>query len=148
MVSRLSGPSSEQLGYVVRKVTATQNGTGYTVTAPEVARYCVQGAKPAISFDERFMVTHHYVDDDDATDLGFSSAADPGFADYKSKGAANIIVVDLTTGARTRVTTMAPGQYALFPHFRSDGWIYFDVRTNGNGEHIVATDAALMIAGE
>jgi hypothetical protein len=147
MVSRLSGPNSEQLGYVIRRVTATPNGSGYTVTAPEVARYCVQGAKPAISFDERFMVTHHYVDDDDAADLGFSSASDPEFQAYKTKGAANIIVVDLTTGARTRVTGMQPGQYALFPHFRSDGWIYFLVRDSNSGkEYVVASDAALELA--
>jgi hypothetical protein len=41
---------------------------------------------------------------------------------------------------------MQPGQYALFPHFRSDGWIYFMVRTLGTeNEHIVASDAALVI---
>ena len=40
---------------------------------------------------------------------------------------------------------MAPGQYALFPHFRSDGWIYFIVRGDAGGEHIVASDAALAI---
>lgn len=41
---------------------------------------------------------------------------------------------------------MQPGQYALFPHFRSDGWIYFIVRTqNTSTEHIVASDAALTL---
>jgi hypothetical protein len=35
------------------------------------------------------------------------------------------MLVDLRTGAVQRLTTMHPGQYALFPHFRSDGWIYF-----------------------
>jgi len=41
---------------------------------------------------------------------------------------------------------MEPGQYALYPHFRSDGWIYFMVRTLGQGsEHIVASDAALRL---
>jgi len=39
---------------------------------------------------------------------------------------------------------MQPGQYALYPHFRSDGWIYFLVRDKNNGkEHAVASDAAL-----
>ena len=57
---------------------------------------------------------------------------------------ANIIVVDLLTGARTRVTTMQAGQYALFPHFRSDGWFYFLVRdSNTDKEYAVASDVAL-----
>jgi hypothetical protein len=35
--------------------------------------------------------------------------------------------------------------YALFPHFRSDGWIYADIRdTNAGHEYIVASDAALL----
>jgi hypothetical protein len=41
---------------------------------------------------------------------------------------------------------MNPGQYALFPHFRSDGWIYFVVRTvDSQDEVIVASDAALVL---
>ncbi len=44
---------------------------------------------------------------------------------------------------------MGPGQYALFPHFRSDGWLYFLVRTTGStGEHIVASDVAMVLAAE
>jgi hypothetical protein len=43
---------------------------------------------------------------------------------------------------------MQPGQYALFPHFRSDGWIYFMVRTfGGETEYVVASDAALLLEG-
>jgi hypothetical protein len=39
---------------------------------------------------------------------------------------------------------MAPGQYAVYPHFRSDGWIYFIVRDNNHGvEYVTASDAAL-----
>jgi hypothetical protein len=107
----------------------------------------VQGAKPNFSFDERFMVTHHYVTDADAVELGFSGASDPGFQAYRDKGASNLYLIDLTTGARTRITGMKPGQYALYPHFRSDGWIYFLVRTPGDaGERIVASDAALVLA--
>jgi hypothetical protein len=41
---------------------------------------------------------------------------------------------------------MNPGQYALYPHFRNDGWIYFLVRdTNTDVEHIVASDFALRL---
>ncbi|MEZ4366383.1 MAG: hypothetical protein R2939_08860 [Kofleriaceae bacterium] len=78
----------------------------------EVARYCDQGAKPSISFDERFAVTHH----------------------YEADGSANIYLIDLRTGVRSKVTTMAHGQYALFPHFRSDNWFYFLVRDSNTGD--------------
>jgi hypothetical protein len=141
VVSRLAGPGSRQLGYVMHQITATPSGQSYTVTATEVGRYCTKGAKVSISFDERYMVTHHYVEDGDAADLGLSTS-DPQWTAYRTKGAANIVVIDLVTGARTRVTHMQPGQYALFPHFRSDGVIYFVVRdTNTDGEYVVASDA-------
>ena len=43
-----------------------------------------------------------------------------------------------------RITAMKPGQFALYPHFRSDGWLYFIVRdANGRKEYIVASDWAL-----
>ena len=117
----------------------------------EVARYCVQGAKPAISYDERFAVYHHYIGggasaDADARELGFTGASDPGYAMYASRGAANVYLVELATGRTTRVTHMGPGQYALFPHFRSDGWIYFLIRTPAAAaEHVIASDAALLM---
>ena len=147
VVSRLAGPNAEQLGYTLRRVNATANGSGYNVTTTEVGRYCVKGAKAGISFDERFLVTHHYVEAGDFAELGYASASDPEFVALRDKGAANIILVDLLTGTRTRVTTMKAGQYALFPHFRSDNWIYFLVRDNNTGKDlIVASDAALVLA--
>jgi hypothetical protein len=48
-------------------------------------------------------------------------------------------------GQSRRITHTAPGQYALFPHFRSDGWIYFVVRTIQGDEYFVASDAALSL---
>jgi hypothetical protein len=57
------------------------------------------------------------------------------------------VVVDLLTHATTVVTRMNPGQYALYPHFRSDGWMYFLVRDSNTGvEHVVASDAAILAA--
>jgi len=42
------------------------------------------------------------------------------------------------------VTNVKAGQMAIFPHFRSDGWIYFLVRDlNSSKEYVVASDAAL-----
>ena len=81
----------------------------------------------------------------DAAEYGFAGADDPGFAPYLSKGASNVVLVDLATHKTIVVTHMNPGQYALYPHFRSDGWLYFLVRdtNNGGAEHLVASDLAL-----
>lgn len=142
---RLAGPNAQQIGYVLHHVAAIKDAAGYTVQAPEVARICVRGAKANFSFDERFLVTHHYVDGSDAAEYGFTGADDPGFAPYLQKGASNVVLVDLSTHKTTIVTHMSPGQYALYPHFRSDGWLYFLVRdtNNGGAEHLVASDLAL-----
>jgi hypothetical protein len=144
-IGRVSGPSDRQIGFVLRKVNATLNGNNYTITSPEIARYCLSGGKPAFSFDERFIVYHHYVTGQDATEMGFTSPQDPGFAPYLSQGAANTYLMDLQTGVPIRITNMAPGQYALFPHFRSDGWIYIQVRDANGHEYTVASDAALIL---
>ena len=59
----------------------------------------------------------------------------PGSFDPLTNGHVNI----------TRVTTMGPGQYALYPHFRSDRWMNVLVRTLGTTrEHVVASDAARL----
>ena len=142
------GNASGQLGYVLRKITTTPSGSSYTVSTQEIGRYCTQGAKPSFSFDEKYIVTHHYVGANDWQDLGFTSANDPTFKDMLAKGTSNIILVNIATGVRTRVTNMKPGQYALFPHFRSDGWFYFLVRDNSGSEkkeYAVASDAALTL---
>jgi hypothetical protein len=146
VISRVAGPNQSQLGYVLRKVNATPNGTGYDITAPEIARYCVKGAKPAFSYDDRWLVYHHYINDSDAVSLGFTGAADPDFAQYRIKGAANVYLMDLRTGVTTRVTNMQPGQYALFPSFRADGWLYILVKDRNRGiESAIASPAALFL---
>lgn len=146
VLTRLRGPSESQLGFVMREVVATPTQEGYDIILPEVARYCFNGGKPAFSYDERWLVLHHYVGDADALELGFLSPDESGFSGYQQQGASNIYLLDTLTGQTTRLTHMKPGQYALFPHFRSDGWIYFIVRTLGeNSEHIVASDGALRI---
>ena len=73
------------------------------------------------------------------------AATTRGIAPYLTKGASNIVLVDLQTHKTTVVTHMNPGQYALYPHFRSDGWLYFLVRdvNAGGAEHLVASDLAL-----
>jgi hypothetical protein len=145
VISRVAGPTG-QLGFLMRAVVATQTPAGYEVTAPEVARYCVNGGKPSFSFDERLLTYHHYVEASDAEELGFEGPDDPAFAPYLTDGAANVYILDILTGQTQRVTNMAPGEYALYPHFRSDGWIYFMVRevAADESETIAATDAALV----
>jgi hypothetical protein len=150
VMMRFAGTDGRQLGFVLRAITATPtpDGAGYDVAAPEIARYCYAGGKPGFSYDERWAVLHHYVTDTDADarDLGFTGTLDPGFAPYRTRGAANLYLLDLATGTRTRISNMAPGQYALFPHFRSDGWIYAQVRdlATPSREYTIATDAALL----
>jgi hypothetical protein len=149
VVTRVAGAGSSQVGFRLRQVIMTPSGGGYTVDAPAIGMYCETGGKPGFSFDERWMAIHHYVEADDAVELGFTGPSDPAFAPYLSQGAANVYLIDLVTGDKIRVTNMGPGQYALFPHFRSDDWMYFMVRVEGVGvEYIVASDAALLVGGE
>jgi hypothetical protein len=153
LISRVSGPGNDQLGFVLRNMIATPNGPSYSITAPEVARYCVNGGKPAFSYDERWIVYHHYITNSavDAVDLGFTGTGDPGFAPYANRGTANIYLIEAATGQIQRITNMRPGQYALYPHFRSDGWIYYQVRDIGapgggdETEYSVALDTALLL---
>ena len=148
LIARVAGPESRQIGFVLRRVDATSTPAGYQIETPEIARYCVNGGKPSFSFDERWLTYHHYVTEADAVDLGFTGPDDPAFEPYLQQGAANVYVIDVLTGDVERVTSMGPGEYALYPHFRSDGWIYFMVRAPGPGETIAATDAALVLGGE
>ena len=148
-IGRVAGPNDRQLGYVLRKVNATLVGSTYDITSPEIARYCISGGKPGFSYDERFIVYHHYVTGTDATEMGFTGPSDPAFQPYLTQGAANVYLMDLRTGVPVRITNMAPGQYALFPHFRSDGWIYLQVRdSNAAHEYTTASDAALILADQ
>lgn len=128
-----------QLGYQVRQVTGTFAGDGYRFTLKPIGRICMAGNKANFSFDERFLVTHHYLTREDF-------ASDAEFAKYKEKGGADIIITDFVTGKKQRITHMNPGQFALFPHFRSDGWLYFMVRDASGTtkkEFIAASDWAI-----
>ena len=150
LMTRFVDAAGAYQGYILNRLDASHEGAAITASATEIGRYCVQGAKPAFSYDERYITFHHYIGDGptadaDARELGFSGAADAGFTEYATNGASNIYIMDLLTGRTTRVTTMGPGQYALYPYFRSDGWIYFIVRTLGTtNEAVIASDAALL----
>jgi hypothetical protein len=151
LLTRFVDEGGAYQGYILHRLQTSHTGAAVMASTTEIARYCVQGAKPAFSYDERYITYHHYVGggahaDEDAAELGFTGSGDAGFAEYAAQGAANVYVLDLLTGVSTRVTTMGPGQYALYPHFRNDGWIYFTVRTLGTtNETVVASDAALLL---
>jgi hypothetical protein len=149
-VSRPTGSTFSTAGYALSSLSyETVDATHFNVTATEIARYCARGGTPTFSYDERWLTYHHYIDEDDAVELGFEGASDVNFAAYTSDGAANVYIIDLPTGARRRVTHMAAGQYALYPHFRSDGWLYFLVRDRNTGnEYLAASNAAILAAAE
>ena len=110
---------------------------GYTMEAKQIGRICLPGGKANFSFDERFLVTHHYLKREDFK-------TDEEYAPFKDKSTADIYVVDLLTGETIRVTNMAPGQLALFPHYRSDGWLYFHVRdSNSDKQYYAVSDVTL-----
>ena len=136
LASRISGENG-QAGYSIRKLTSKMTDGGYEMKVDQVGRICLAGGKANFSFDERYLVTHHYL-----TRADFDS--DEAFAPYKEKGAADIYVVDLLTGETIRATRMAPGQLALFPHYRSDGWLYFLVRDkNADKEYYAVSNVTL-----
>ena len=124
VISRVSGPDGTSVGFSLRRVDAQPNGEGtYDISIDQVAQFvCGSGAKANISFDERWMVTHHYED-----------------------GTANLYVTDMLSGVTTKATNMPEGTRALFPHFRSDGWIYF-LTSDGEKDRAVATDIVLQLA--
>ncbi len=108
------------------------------------ARLCVgSGEKPQFSFDERFLVYYAY-----------EKHGNPVLSQESS---ANLYVIDLLgDGKPVQLTNLPKGFYAQFPHFRSDGWLYFDI-LNANvhaedqfgyriGERrVVATNAILLL---
>ena len=146
VVSRF-GNEGNQLGYVLRKITATPSGSSVLDLDPgdrpllragceagHLVRRALHG-RPPLRRTERLRRPRLRVGERPRRSRRCSRRA-----------RSNILVVDLVTGARTRVTTMKAGQYALFPHFRSDGWFYFLVRDkNTNKEYVMASDAALQL---
>lgn len=138
--SRISGPNGVQLGYSLDKLTWSRSNDGYKLAPLQNAgKVCMGGNKANLSFDERFLTTHHYLAKTEYPD-----------ASYNGKGSADIWVADFVTGKKTRITMMGPSQFALFPHFRSDGWLYFIVRDSSVSgsvkEYIVASDFAIRAA--
>ena len=62
--SRVAG-ETKALGYALNKITFVPGGDGYRFSLEQVFRICMPGNKANISFDERFLVTHHYLTRED-----------------------------------------------------------------------------------
>lgn len=98
------------------------------------ALLCVgAGEKPQVSFDERYLVYYAYEQHAELVKAAQSSA--------------NLYVIDLLgDGKPVQLTNLPKGQFAQFPHFRSDGWLYFDLYNSATGvREVVATDAILQL---
>lgn len=117
------------------------NANHYYITDnTKAATVCMKGEKPMTSFDNRFITFHHHAD---------GSPQDEGaVAEH-----ANIFVYDMKTKRYIRVTNMSNRSKAYFPHFRADGWLYFQVITYPDGEgaqvtsEVYASNAALVLKG-
>jgi hypothetical protein len=129
------GDGARKRGFRVRRIRWTASGGDFQVSTEPMATICLNGAKPVVSFDERFIVTHQYVDPAEQTGL--------------PKDTSNIFLMDLATGSVHQLTKVRSKQLALFPHFRADGWIYFLVKdTNTGTETLMASDAAVRLAAQ
>ena len=124
------GSAAGKRGFRVRALNAQSTSTGMTLQTEELATICASGGKVFPSYDERYIVTHTYVDAAEGTGLPNNSA--------------NILLFDLVTGETIRLTTLARGEYAFSPVFRADGWIYFLIKdANTRKETLYASDAAV-----
>ena len=117
LIASRFGNAGSQLGFVVRKVTATPNAASSRSPA-EIARYC--GRRPArFSFDERYMVYHTT----SARRLRVARLRDvdrPVFQDMLARGTANVMMRDLVTARRSGSRTCARSVRTLSA-LRSDG---------------------------
>jgi len=118
----------------------------YNYNLREAATLCHKGLKGKFSYDENWFVTYHYVDAGDFADFGYATPEDPGFQALLAQGSANIYLFNLKTGENKRLTNMGPGQFALFPHFRGDGWIYFMALDKASGRRYIAVADGALVA--
>jgi hypothetical protein len=128
--SRVAGEHGA-LGYAIESLESRIVAGHYRFDLSPLGKVCMRGNKANFSFDERFLATHHYNEPSD-----FGSGAED--AAYRDKGSADVWVADFVTGRKVRAVKMGPGQFALYAHFRSDGWLYFLVVDHNTGKYFVA----------
>lgn len=137
--SRVAGEAGA-LGYAIDRLDAHVDGGRYSFKLSKLGRVCMKGNKANFSFDERFLATHHYNEPSD-----YGADDDPAYA---QKGSSDVVVADFVTGKKQIVTKMGPGQFALYPHFRSDGWLYFLVVDHDTNKYFVAASDWAVRQGE
>lgn len=136
--SRVAG-ETKSLGYAIESLDSMVRDGKYHFTLSPLGSICMAGNKANFSFDERFLATHHY---NEPTDY----AGDDVEA-FKEKGSSDVWVADFVTGRKVKVAKLNPGQFALYPHFRSDGWLYFLVVDHDSSKYyVVASDWAVRQA--
>lgn len=152
LVSRASGVDLQsaqrtvvQKSYNLHGIKRTVSDGVMQISATNLGTVCARGGKGTFSYDERFFTFHHRVSTEDYRDFGYSSPNDPEFTRYVESRASNIYLHDMLTGKTHRITKFAAGQVALFPHFRSDGWLHFLANGNGERRSLMASDAAIVI---
>jgi hypothetical protein len=124
VVGRMAGPDNRGVGYRVHKFNPVKVGDQYQISVGEtLGTFCMGGAKTSISFGERFVTTY-----------------------ARDNGTVNVLLIDMLTGAKHRITNMPEGYQAFFPHFVANDWIYFLVWGPDGTRYIGASDAALALA--
>jgi hypothetical protein len=128
-------------GYALEGLERQRVGDHFEFKLTSLGNVCMKGNKANISFDERFLATHHYNEPAD-----FPAGSDPAYA---AKGSADLVVADFVTGKKQVVTKMPPGFFAIYPHFRSDGWLYFLAVEKATGRYMIsASDWAIRQSEE
>ncbi len=150
LVSRLEGRIDDKLqhiAYPLYEVKRTDASQPYQIN--KLGNLCIDGLKGNFSFDDRFFVTYGYIKPEHYRLLGYESPDDQAFQERLEAGAANIFLYDLWTEKLTLITQAGPQQYALFPHFRTDGWMYFVLYDAKEGRrYYLASDAAVRLKAE
>jgi hypothetical protein len=72
--------TAAQSGYALYSVDKTNGSTSTSATLSDLGRICLTGGKATFSYDERWLVFHHYVLPTDAVDLGFTGQTTPASA--------------------------------------------------------------------
>jgi hypothetical protein len=139
VIGRIGEPgSTRHMGYRVRRIHRETDNGMQDVAGDEVGRICsfeadgkvrFAGAKANWSYDERFVITHSYA----------------------NENSSDIYLYDLWKKKPHRITELGANKFALYPVFRADGWIYFIVRDHSGQtpqEYLLASDAALKIMAQ
>lgn len=149
LISRLEGRIDNNLKHIAYQLYQLKRESAPNAdplySKELVGRLCFDGLKVGMSYDDRFVVSYSYIKPDQWALLGYASPDDPEFKARLNAGTANIFLFDLLTQKLQTLTHMGPDQFALFPHFRSDGWIYFMTydATTGKRRLMTANNALL-----